>query len=137
MAAESNTGFHTRHSISFLSRAMNTTSDMIPIGGYFGINTSGAATSGGLLFGGNSGIINSSSGLVQVPGAVTNSCSILVESPPGLKHDTGLAVEWSADEQNKLQEGLDRFLFFFVIFYAYLLLPFFTSWKCLDSTCKL
>ena len=121
MAAESNTGFRreealgpafSRHAFSYQSGAMNTTSEMIPMGGYFGMNTiATSAAGGGIMFPENSGIISSSSGMVQVPAQVTNSSaasSLLLDSAPGLKHDTGLAVEWSVEEQNKLQEGLDR-----------------------------
>ncbi|KAL3824273.1 hypothetical protein ACJIZ3_020302 [Penstemon smallii] len=38
-----------------------------------------------------------------------NSSSLLLDSVPGLKHDTGLAVEWSVEEQYKLEEGLAKY----------------------------
>lgn len=34
--------------------------------------------------------------------------SLLLDTVPGLKHDTGLAVEWSVEEQYKLEEGLAK-----------------------------
>ncbi|PQP95362.1 uncharacterized protein Pyn_27223 [Prunus yedoensis var. nudiflora] len=33
----------------------------------------------------------------------------LLDSVPGLKHDTGLAVEWSVEEQYKLEDGLVKY----------------------------
>ncbi|XP_011624676.1 uncharacterized protein LOC18437674 [Amborella trichopoda] len=41
-------------------------------------------------------------------GAINSSASMSSESSPGLKHDTGLAVEWSIEEQSILEEGLGR-----------------------------
>ncbi|KAJ0514318.1 hypothetical protein HanHA300_Chr10g0368271 [Helianthus annuus] len=35
--------------------------------------------------------------------------SVLGDSVSGLKDDAGLAVEWSVDEQRKLEEGLSKF----------------------------
>lgn len=102
---ESNTGFHhdetfgyglNRHAISFQSGAINSTSDMIPMGNYFG-------TDGGMMFSANSGIINNNPVISQ---SGNSSGSLLLDSVPGLKHDTGLAVEWSVEEQYKLEEGL-------------------------------
>ncbi|XP_024994660.1 uncharacterized protein LOC112528009 isoform X2 [Cynara cardunculus var. scolymus] len=55
---------------------------------------------------GNSGMVNSSSGYAQVG----NSCASLPsDSVPGLKHDAGLAVEWSVEEQYKLEEGISKY----------------------------
>lgn len=118
MAAESNTGFHregifggyalNRHAISFQSGTC--TSEMIPIGSYFGVNAncSSSSTATGLMLPGNSSMINTSpGGMVQVqqPG----NSSLPLDSVPGLKHDdTGLAVEWSVEEQYKLEEGLHK-----------------------------
>lgn len=56
-------------------------------------------------------------------GAVITSCSsgsndnspgnalgsLLLDTVPGLKHEAGLAVEWSVEEQYKLEEGLVKF----------------------------
>ncbi|XP_059429053.1 uncharacterized protein LOC132162849 [Corylus avellana] len=112
MAAESNTGFHrdesfgsamNRHAISFQSGAINSTSEMIPMSNYFGMNSTGDM----VFSGSSSNIINNNPVISQ---AVNPSGSSLVlDSVPGLKHDTGLAVEWSVEEQYKLEDGLDKF----------------------------
>ncbi|KAJ6988369.1 hypothetical protein NC653_021328, partial [Populus alba x Populus x berolinensis] len=129
MAAESNTGFHlegtlgsalNRHAISFQSDAINSgcTTDMIPMGmgSYFGINTS--TTSSCLMLPGSSSLISNntspggsgSDGIVQAQaGNSSASSSLLLDSVPGLKHDAGLAVEWSVEEQYKLEEGLQKY----------------------------
>ncbi|XAR53198.1 hypothetical protein NMG60_11021651 [Bertholletia excelsa] len=111
MAAESNTGFHhegslgslSRHAISFQSGAMNCTTEMIPITSYYGVNSICSTAGMNMIYSGNSSIINSNPGITQ---AGNSSGSLLVDSVPGLKHDTGLAVEWSVEEQYKLEEGL-------------------------------
>ncbi|KAL2938846.1 ZZ-type zinc finger-containing protein 3 [Bienertia sinuspersici] len=111
MAAESNANFHQdtlgaglhRHGISFQSGAVNSTSEMIPIGNYYGMN----GNSGNLMFCENSSIINSSSPSTTPVGS--SSGSLLVDSVPGLKHDAGLAVEWTEEEQYKLEEGLVKY----------------------------
>jgi hypothetical protein len=115
MAAESNTpGFHheeafgsamNRHAISFQTGAMNSTSEMIPMGNYFGgMNTTGGGGGVGMLFSpGNSS--NNHHPVLTQPLA----SSLLLDSVPGLKHDTGLAVEWSVEEQYILDEGLKKF----------------------------
>ncbi|XP_050210048.1 uncharacterized protein LOC126660530 isoform X2 [Mercurialis annua] len=126
MAAESNSGFYrqdtlasallNRHAISFQSEPLNsttstsTTSEMIPMGGgggsnnYFGMNMLAGAH--------NSTIINTAplppppQGIIHV-----NSSAAFIDSAaqPALQHDTGLAVEWSVDEQIILEEGLSKF----------------------------
>ncbi|XP_071735785.1 uncharacterized protein [Rutidosis leptorrhynchoides] len=102
------TGFHydrnissamNRHAISFQSSGIESTSEMIMMGDYYPTNN-GAATID-TRFLGNSCLANSSSGFTQS----ANSC----DSVPGVKHDAGLAVEWSVDEQHKLEEGLSKF----------------------------
>ncbi|KVH97543.1 uncharacterized protein LOC112523374 isoform X2 [Cynara cardunculus var. scolymus] len=91
-----------QHAISFQTSAIASTSEMIMMGDYYLMNNRTAGT----RFSGNSGIANSSSGFTQ-PG---NSCgSVLADSVQGLKHDAGLAVEWSVDEQHKLEEGLSKY----------------------------
>lgn len=66
--------------------------------GYFGV--SGAA---GIVFSaGNPTTVIKSPGSHQVG----SSSGSFLDSETGLKHDTGLAVEWSPDEQSKLEEGL-------------------------------
>ncbi|XP_062172719.1 uncharacterized protein LOC133878197 isoform X2 [Alnus glutinosa] len=110
MAAESNTGFHreenfgsmNRHAISFQSGAINSTSEMIPMSNYFGMNSSGD-----MLFPGTSNIINNNPVISQAGNP--SGSSLVLDSVPGLKHDTGLAVEWSVEEQYKLEDGLVKF----------------------------
>lgn len=110
MAAESNPGFRhdgtfgsalNRHAISFQSGAVNSTSEMMPMANYCGVNSTA-----GMMFSGNSGIINHNQGIGQ---AGNSSGSLLVDSVPGLKHETGLAVEWSVEEQYRLEEGLAKY----------------------------
>ncbi|KAI3453248.1 hypothetical protein Pfo_009911 [Paulownia fortunei] len=52
-------------------------------------------------------------GMIFSSGAAENSLdsssTLLMDSVPGMKHDTGLAVEWSIDEQYKLEEGLAKY----------------------------
>ncbi|CAO2812841.1 unnamed protein product [Amaranthus hypochondriacus] len=112
MAAESNTSFHQedalssglhRHAISFQSGAVNSMSEMIPIGNYYGMN----GGSGNLMFCDNSSFIGSSSPSTTQGGS--SSGSLLLDSVPGLKHDAGLAVEWTEEEQFKLEEALIKY----------------------------
>ncbi|KAH7516664.1 hypothetical protein FEM48_Zijuj10G0159200 [Ziziphus jujuba var. spinosa] len=112
MATESNTGFHcegalgsalNRHAISFQSGAINSTSEMLQMGYSFGVNSNTAA---GMMFTGNSTIIGNNPVISQ---AGSSSGALLLDSVPGLKHDVGLAVEWSVEEQYKLEEGLARY----------------------------
>lgn len=106
MAMESNvpsSSALSRHAISFQTGALNTTSDMVPMmgSGYFGVNRTG-----GMVFSaGNSAAMSNNLGLAQVG---NSSSSLLLDYVPGLKHDADLAVEWSAEEQDKLNEGLRR-----------------------------
>ncbi|RZB74008.1 hypothetical protein D0Y65_033212 [Glycine soja] len=111
MAAQSNAGFHNedidsilnRHAISFQpGGAINRLSEMVPMGNYFGLSSSS-----GMIYSGNSSIINSNPVMSQAGNP--SSSSLLLDSVPGLKHDTGLAVEWSVDEQYRLEEGLARY----------------------------
>lgn len=116
MEAESNRGFHnedinssmSRHAISFQHGAMNNSmSEMVPMGNYFGLSSSS-----GMVYSGNSTFMNNSNHVVSQGGGGGNSAgssSLLVDSVPGLKHDTGLAVEWSLDEQYRLEEGLANY----------------------------
>ncbi|KAK6242489.1 hypothetical protein SCA6_007878 [Theobroma cacao] len=108
MTTESNTGFHhedslafmmNRNAISFQSAAISSSSEMIPISSYFAPPP--------LILPGNSGIITTSPCLIQ-PGTSSGS-SLLLDSVTGLKHDTGLAVEWSVDEQHILDNGLEKY----------------------------
>nr|GMD61507.1 fruit SANT/MYB Binding protein1 isoform X1 [Ipomoea batatas] len=118
MAAESNMGFHQQQAWSFQS---GVSSEMIPIGNFYGhlgvnvnVNNSNSASGlsgggGGVLFSGNPNIITNSNNNPGISQAGTSSPSFLIDTVPGLKHDTGLAVEWSVEEQYKLEEGLIKF----------------------------
>ncbi|KAM5566487.1 hypothetical protein ABKV19_014911 [Rosa sericea] len=126
MAMGSNTGFlHdetfgyglNRHAISFQSGAINSSSEMIPMGNYFstdpvmgmGMGMMFSPNSGsGMGMGMGMGMVNHSPAISQ-PGTSSGGASLLVDSVPGLKHDTGLAVEWSLEEQYKLEEGLVKY----------------------------
>ncbi|XWS22977.1 hypothetical protein CRYUN_Cryun29cG0081700 [Craigia yunnanensis] len=108
MTIESNTGFHhedslgsimNRHVTSFQSAAINSSSEMIPIGGYF--------ASPPMILHGNSSIITTSPALIH-PGNSSGS-SLLLDSVAGLTHDAGLAVEWSVDEQYILEDSLEKY----------------------------
>ncbi|XP_057477150.1 uncharacterized protein LOC130764872 [Actinidia eriantha] len=111
MAAEWNTGFRhegtfgsalSRHAaISFQSGAANSSSEMIPMVNYFGVNSTA-----GMMFSGNSSIVNNNTGISQT---ASSSGSLLLDSVPGLKQETGLAVEWSVEEQYKLDDGLRKY----------------------------
>lgn len=116
MATGSNTGFHceetlssalNRHAISFQSSAINSTCEMLPMGNYYGMNSSGAAPAG-MVFSGSSSIISNNPVISQASNS--SSGSLLLDSVPGLKHDAGLAVEWSVEEQCKLERGLVEYV---------------------------
>ncbi|GMJ04545.1 hypothetical protein like AT1G60670 [Hibiscus trionum] len=87
-----------RHALPFQSAVFGSSSDMIPMGGYFAPPP--------MFFPGNSSIITTSPALIQ-PG--NSSGSFLLDSVAGLKKDTGLAVEWSVDEQYILEDGLEKY----------------------------
>ncbi|PWA40189.1 hypothetical protein CTI12_AA565150 [Artemisia annua] len=95
-----------RHAISFNSSGGESTSNMIMMGDYYLMNASTAAaataSTSSTRYLGNYGLGNGSSGFTQ---SGNNSSG----SFPGLKHDVGLAVEWSFEEQHKLEEGLSKF----------------------------
>ncbi|KAG4988268.1 hypothetical protein JHK85_031251 [Glycine max] len=98
-----------RRAISFQpgGGAINRLSEMVPMGNYFGLSSSSEM----MIYSGNSSIINSSNpvmGQMSQAGNLSSS-SLLLDSVPGLKHDTGLAVEWSVDEQYRLEEGLAKY----------------------------
>ncbi|XP_055818615.1 uncharacterized protein LOC129887521 isoform X2 [Solanum dulcamara] len=117
MAAESNTGFHHQF-LSFQSGAIgSSSSEMMLMGNYysslgmnFNVNNNGGGR--GMLYSGNPSVITNNGRSSSNPGmSQSGSCSssFLIDSVPGLKHDTGLAVEWTVEEQYKLDEGLIKF----------------------------
>lgn len=102
------------------SGAMNSsssTSEMIQMGNYFVMNTNlpTNTTSGG---GGGNMLFSSSGNSSNIHPLITHhqplASPLLLDSVPGLglglKHDTGLAVEWSLEEQYKLEQGLEKYL---------------------------
>ncbi|KAE9605228.1 hypothetical protein Lalb_Chr10g0095101 [Lupinus albus] len=112
MAAKSNSGFEyddmnsalNQHAISFqFGGDMSSLSEMVPIGNYFGLKNG----SSGMMYSGNSSIINNN--LVIAEACSTHGSSLVHDSITGLKHDAGLAVEWSIDEQYKLEESLVQY----------------------------
>ncbi|XP_073305426.1 uncharacterized protein [Primulina huaijiensis] len=113
MTSELNAGFnpnyHQQGAIFKSSGAMSSSSggsggcEMISMGNYYGnpggnmnLDVNDGAVGGGMVF--------SSGGS---PNSLSSS-TLLLDSVPGLKHDTGLAVEWGIDEQYKLEEGLQK-----------------------------
>ncbi|KAG9442333.1 hypothetical protein H6P81_018187 [Aristolochia fimbriata] len=110
MATNSNMGVHhgaipasafSRHAISFQSGAVNSSAGLIPT-----VGSGGMSNSSGMIFPSNSGMINNVSGVIS---AGCSSSGFLLDSVPGLKHDTGLAVDWSIEEQSILEEGLAKY----------------------------
>ncbi|KAL1550576.1 hypothetical protein AAHA92_18520 [Salvia divinorum] len=114
MAGEFNPGFHHQGGALYKSGGggMSSSSsgggsagyDLIPMPNYY------SSPSGSL----NLGAVDCSAGGMQYFSAQNNSpgpstSSLLLDSVPGLKHDTGLAVEWSVEEQYKLEEGLAKY----------------------------
>ncbi|KAK1425410.1 hypothetical protein QVD17_20762 [Tagetes erecta] len=105
------TGFHyDRHAISFQSSAVDSSSEMIMMRDYYQLNGTTTTTSTtrttSTRFVGNPVVANNRSGFTQ-----SGSCcgSVVGDSVLGLKHDAGLAVEWSVEEQKKLEEGLSKY----------------------------
>lgn len=75
-----------------------------------------------MRFPGNSSLLGNSSrasapaaGFIQ---ASDSSTSLLLDSIsiPGIKHDAGLAVEWSVEEQYKLEQGLLKYVLLLLLF---------------------
>ncbi|KAF3652155.1 putative CLAVATA3/ESR (CLE)-related protein 25-like [Capsicum annuum] len=119
MAAESNTGFH-QQALSFQSGVIgNSSSQMMLMGDYyshlgmnFDVNNSGLGGGGGMLYSGNPTMMTNNCTSSSSPRTSQyGSCSgsFLIDTVPGLKHDTGLAVEWTIEELYKLEEGLIKY----------------------------
>ncbi|XP_039006887.1 uncharacterized protein LOC120134531 [Hibiscus syriacus] len=88
-----------RYALQFQSAAFSSSSDMIPMDGYFATPP--------MFFPGNSSFISTPPALIQPVNS--SGSSFLLDSVAGLKHDTGLAAEWSADEQYILEDGLEKY----------------------------
>lgn len=91
-----------RHLISFNSSAGNSTWDMSSAGNQYGMSGVSTAVIPMKL---NSAVV-SESGLSR---GGTSSGSFVPGGSSGLKHDTGLAVEWSVEEQCTLERNLDKY----------------------------
>ncbi|KAL4575580.1 hypothetical protein LXL04_022428 [Taraxacum kok-saghyz] len=102
-------GFHhqlasslSQQAISFQSSPTDTKSEIISIGDFHHMNGTH-----GMIFSGNSATANSSSAAFS---GIGSSCdSIIVDSVPELKQRAGQPVEWSVEEQYKLEEALPKF----------------------------
>ncbi|XP_019460799.1 PREDICTED: uncharacterized protein LOC109360388 isoform X2 [Lupinus angustifolius] len=112
MAAKSNSGFDyddmnsalNQHAISFqFGDGMSSLSEMVPMSNYFGLKNG----SSGMMYSVNSSTINNNPMIAEA--CSTRGSSLVHDSVPGLKHDAGLAVEWSVDEQYKLEESLVQY----------------------------
>ncbi|CAA7399143.1 unnamed protein product [Spirodela intermedia] len=111
MAAESNMGFqqrtlpsffHNRHMVSFQSGAVNSSNRIVPtVTDSFGAVDS----TSGMTFSGNPGGGNTS---LLIPPERTSGV-LHLDPFPELKHDTGLAVFWSFEEQLLLEDGLAKY----------------------------
>ncbi|XP_076892673.1 uncharacterized protein LOC143544451 isoform X1 [Bidens hawaiensis] len=100
-------GFHHDQTLSYVPNRhafRDSTSEMIRMGDYYRMNScnnniNNINSASSMVFSGNSG-------MVQIGNSCTSSVS---DSVLGLKHDAGLAVEWSVDEQIKLEEGISKY----------------------------
>ncbi|XP_077247048.1 uncharacterized protein LOC143886806 [Tasmannia lanceolata] len=110
MAANSNMGFHhgtvpisafDRQAIMFQSGAINSSTGLIPMG-----NSSGMNSAAEMIFPGNSCGMNNMVGVIP---SGSSGSGLLLDTVPGLKHDSGLAVDWSIEEQSLLEKGLAKF----------------------------
>lgn len=116
MTSESSAGFHQHHhrhhqqqGILFKSGGATSSSssgsggcELISMGNYNYRNPGGSLSRndsprGGILF-----------SSVGAQNSLDSSLTLVLDSVPGMKHDTGFAVEWSIDEQYKLEEGLAK-----------------------------
>lgn len=70
---------------------------------------SGAPTPPPAGAGGGAAVITSCSSSSNNNSPGNSFGSLLLDTVPGLKHEAGLAVEWSVEEQYKLEEGLVKF----------------------------
>ncbi|XP_071689518.1 uncharacterized protein [Rutidosis leptorrhynchoides] len=100
--------------ISFDSSVRDTKSEMITIGNYdfsrmnHHYHYHNNNSTGGISFQGNSGIVDSTSSTFTEIGNTCNN-SLVVDSVSEPKNRVALAVEWSVDEQYKLEEALSKY----------------------------
>ncbi|KAK2993965.1 hypothetical protein RJ640_000563, partial [Escallonia rubra] len=105
MAAESNLGFHQSLGCAPLNRYHS--KPFLPSG--FGGSTAEMILMGNCYSAVGSTVFPNGNNLAGISMAQASSSSLLVDTVPGLKHDAGLAVEWSIEEQYKLEEGLVKY----------------------------
>ncbi|XP_039051818.1 uncharacterized protein LOC120193376 [Hibiscus syriacus] len=87
-----------QQAISFQSAALTSSSEMIPMRGYF---------APAMNFTRNSGILTAFPDLIEVGNSSGSSPPL--DSVTGLKQDTMVTVEWSVDELYILKDGLERY----------------------------
>ncbi|XP_039069504.1 uncharacterized protein LOC120216058 isoform X2 [Hibiscus syriacus] len=87
-----------QQAISFQSAASNSSSEMIPMSGYF---------APAMNFTRNSGILTASPDLIEAGNS--SGSSPLLDSATGLKQDKSVTIEWSVDELYILKDGLERY----------------------------
>ncbi|KAK1273636.1 hypothetical protein QJS04_geneDACA009891 [Acorus gramineus] len=106
---------YNRLAINFQSGAVNSMSPMNPLmnpGGMGGMTV-------GMYVHGNSGMMSSTSTMSPSPGGMSSTSAMnlpgssiggpFIDQMPAIKHDTGLSVDWSVDEQAILEDGLVKF----------------------------
>lgn len=113
MAADSNMSFHNgvfpssfcnQHVVSFQSGAISGANGVFP----GGVNNSGGISrSSGMVRAGNPSNVLSDSSSMMLQG--NSQSGLFLEPMAGLKHDTGLAVDWSYKEQAILHHGLSKY----------------------------
>lgn len=105
-----------RHGISFQSGSITSaSSEMIPMGlgvsssNYFGASGVGCLNANMIMNTGcSSSMITNNPGIIQGAASMgtPSSGSLVLDSVTGVKQDSSLAVEWTPEEQYKLEEGL-------------------------------
>ncbi|XP_077221521.1 uncharacterized protein LOC143855185 isoform X2 [Tasmannia lanceolata] len=103
------------------SGGMNSASEMIFPGNSGGMNSASEMIASEMIFPGNSGGMNSASEMIfpgnssgmnsmtELSPTGSSGSGLLLDTVPGLKHDSGLAVDWSIEEQSLLEDGLVKF----------------------------
>lgn len=129
MGTESNTGFYCDeafssalncHGISFQSGPINSSSEMIPMGSYFPMSHSPSSSSSGAMnFPGNFSSMIGTSPVMAHRSSNSPPASLLLDSVPGLKQDVR-TVDWSVDEQCRLERGLIQYVSFSFSFFLIL-----------------
>ncbi|GMI99822.1 hypothetical protein like AT1G60670 [Hibiscus trionum] len=87
-----------QQAISFQSAAFDSSSEVIPMSGYF---------APAMNFTRNSGVLTTSPDLTEAGNS--SGSSPLLDSVTGLKQDSGVTVEWSVDELYILKDGVERY----------------------------